>query len=50
MVKLKRSGYSEKFRAEIVKSAKKAFKIQLDQDKDGSRLKTPFQRQRKDYA
>ena len=37
MVKLKRSGYSEKFRAEIVKSAKKAFKVQLDQDKDGSR-------------
>ena len=37
MIKLKKSGYSEKFRAEIIKSAKSAFKIQLDQDNNGSR-------------
>ena len=37
MIKLKKSGCSEKFRAEIIKSAKSAFKIQLDQDNNGSR-------------
>ena len=44
MIKLKKSGYSEKFRAEIIESAKKAFQIQLDQDITGSR---PLFRDRK---
>ena len=37
MLKLKDSGYSTKFRSEIVKSSKNAFKIQIENDKKGIR-------------
>ena len=37
MLKLKDAGYSPKFRAEIIKSAKNAFKIQLENATDGTR-------------
>ena len=37
MLKLKDAGYSPKFRAEIVKSAKHAFEIQLENAKNGTR-------------
>ena len=37
MLKLKDAGYSPKFMAEIVRSAKSAFKIQLENDTDGTR-------------
>ena len=35
MLKLKDSGYSKKFRTQIIKSAKNAFKIQVENDKNG---------------
>jgi hypothetical protein len=34
MIKLKNSGYSQKYRMEIVKSAMKAFEIMLEEDKN----------------
>ena len=37
MLKLKDSGYSQRFRTEIILSAKKAFQLQLEADKDGSK-------------
>ena len=37
MLKLKDSGYSSKFRSEIIKSAKNAFKLQIENDKQGIR-------------
>ena len=37
MLKLKSSGYNKRFRTQIVKSAKNAFKIQLENDKLGVR-------------
>ena len=37
MLKLKDSGYNKRFRTQIVKSAKNAFKIQLENDKMGVR-------------
>ena len=37
MLKLKDSGYSSKFRSEIVKSAKNAFKLQIENDEKGIR-------------
>ena len=35
MLTLKNSGYSEKFRSQIIKSAKNAFRIQLEKEKIG---------------
>ena len=37
MLKLKDSGYSSKFRSEIIQSAKNAFNIQLEKDRKGIR-------------
>ena len=37
MLKLKDSGYPSKFRSEIIQSAKNAFNIQLEKDKQGIR-------------
>ena len=37
MLKLKDSGYSSKFRSAIIKSAKNAFKLQIENDKQGIR-------------
>ena len=37
MLKLKDSGYSAKFRAEIIKSAKNAFNLQIQNDSKGIR-------------
>ena len=37
MVKLKDSGYSHKFRAEIIRSARNAYQIQLERHKNGTR-------------
>ena len=37
MVKLKDSGYSHKFRAEIVRSARNAYQLQLERHKNGTR-------------
>ena len=37
MLKLKKSGYSKEFRSQIIKSAKNAFRIQLENDKTGIR-------------
>ena len=37
MLKLKESGYNERFRAEIIASAKKAYKILVDQDNQGTK-------------
>ena len=35
MLKLKNSGYSSKFRSEIIQSAQNAFNIQLEKDRKG---------------
>ena len=43
MIKLKNSGYNQKYRVEIVDSAMKAFKNMLEDDKSG---KKPLYRSR----
>ena len=37
MIKMQRSGYSEQFRLEVLKSAKSAFQKMIDNDKNGSK-------------